>query len=138
MMARLDGILGGIISAGGAIVSSLCCVLPLMIVLLGLGSGAFMATTMKYAYIFVPIGLISVTAGFYLYSRERQRCARKGCHMSGGAWNLGVLVGSALVVAAAVFLTLFPVASSDLLMWATSRQRDATPHPMDMPMGSHR
>ena len=37
--------------------SSLCCVLPLAIVLLGLGSGAFMATTMKYTAIFVPIGV---------------------------------------------------------------------------------
>ena len=55
-------------------VSSLCCVLPVAIVLLGLGSGAFMATTMKYTAVFVPIGIISVSAGFYLHIREKRRC----------------------------------------------------------------
>ena len=132
-MTRFQGVLGGFVSAGGAFVSSLCCVLPMTIVLLGLGSGAFMAATMRYTAIFVPVGAFSVTAGFYLYFRERRRCARQGCRLAGGAWNLALLTVSAVVVAAAVFFTVFPGLSSDVLMWATSRQGGGAPHAIDMP-----
>lgn len=117
--------------------SSLCCVLPLAIVLLGLGSGAFMATTMKYTALFVPIGVLSVTAGFHLHFRQSRRCTREGCPMGGGRWNLAILTLSALLVAPAAFFTVFPEASANLLMWATSRQA-GEPHPMDMPVGPSR
>ncbi len=137
-MTRFEGLLGGIVSAGGAIISSLCCVLPLAIVLLGLGSGAFMATTMQYSRIFVPIGIVSVGAGFYLHFREKRRCTREGCAMAGGAWNLALLTLSAVVVATAIFFTMFPATSADLLMWATSKQGGEASQTMDMPMGSTR
>ncbi len=136
-MGRLRGLLGGFISAGGAVISSLCCVLPVAIVLLGLGSGAFMATTMKYTAVFVPIGIISVSAGFYLHFREKRRCRREGCPMAGSTWNLAILVVSAVLVAAAVFFTLLPETSANLLMWATAK-RSGGPPTMDMPMGSPR
>ena len=137
-MARLRALLGGLIGAGGALVSSLCCVLPVAIVILGLGSGAFMATTMKYTPVFVPLGIISVAAGFYLHFRERKRCAREGCRMLGGAVNLALLVLSAALVVVAVFFTLLPATSSELLMWVTSGQNGAATHTVDMPMGSTR
>lgn len=137
-MTRLPGLRGGIISAGGASVSSLCCVLPLAIVLLGLGSGAFMATMMKYTAIFVPIGVISVTAGFYLHFRERRRCATEGCSMAGALWNLALVTVSAAVVAATLFFALFPGTSSDLLTWATAQHGAGAPHETDVPTGSTR
>jgi len=135
-MARLRALVGGAISLGGAFVSSLCCVLPVAIVLLGLGSGAFMATTMRYTPVFVPIGVLSVTLGFYLRVRERRRCAHEGCRMAGAGWSLALLSLSALVVAAAVFFTVMPGLSSDLLTWATGSQ--GGPSTMDMPMGTTR
>ena len=135
-MEKFQGFLGGIISAGGASLSSLCCVLPVTIVLLGLGSGAFMAVTMKYTPVFVPIGVISVSAGFYLHFRERRRCAREGCRMAGSGWNLALLTLSAMVVATAVFIALVPGLASDLLMWATASRGEASPSMTDMPMGS--
>ncbi len=135
-MAGLRALLGGAISAGGAFVSSLCCVLPVTIVLLGLGSGAFMATTMKYTRVFVPVGVLSVSLGFYLHVRERRRCAREGCRMAGGGWNLSLLSLSALVVALAVFFTLMPDLSSGLLMWAAGGHGGASG--MDMPTGPTR
>ncbi len=137
-MARLRQVLAGLISVSGAFVSSLCCVLPVAIVLLGLGSGAFMAATMKYTSIFVPIGVASVIAGFWLHFRERQRCAREGCRMAGGVLNLALLTLSAMVVATAVFFTVFPGASSELLMWATATDGQDASHTMEMPMGSPR
>ena len=135
-MAKLPGWLGRIISTGGAAVSSLCCLLPVAVILLGLGSGAFMATTMKYSAIFVPIGVLSVSGGFYLHFHERRQCAREGCRMAGGTWSIVLLTVSAVVVAAAVFFTLFPAISSDLLMWATAGHGGAS-HTMDMPARSN-
>jgi len=137
-MARLRALVGGFISMGGAVVSSLCCVLPLAIILLGLGSGAFMATTMKYTSVFVPLGVISVSTGFYLQLRERRRCARAGCSMAGSSLNLILLSVSALVVALALFFTLFPALSSDLLLWATDGGGAAGGTTMSMPTGMSR
>jgi hypothetical protein len=43
------GTAGPSVAAGlGALLSSLCCLLPLAVIVLGLGSGAFMAVTMQY------------------------------------------------------------------------------------------
>lgn len=136
MMDRFRPMIGGFVSIGGAVVSSLCCVLPLTIVLLGLGSGAFMATTMKYTALFIPIGVASVSAGFYLHFRERRRCANAGCRMAGRTLNLVLLSISAVVVGAAILLTLFPGASANLLMGATAKAGSGSPHSLEMPMGS--
>ncbi len=69
-MDRFRAMIGGFMSIGGAVASSLCCLLPLTIVLLELASAAFMATTMKYTALFIPVGVASVSAGFYLHFRE--------------------------------------------------------------------
>lgn len=135
-MGRFRALLGGLVGAGGAIIASLCCVLPVTIVLLGLGSGAFMATTIKYTSIFVPVGVISVSAGFYLHFLERRRCTRGGCPMAGKTITFVLLTLSAMVVAAALFFTLLPALSSDLMMWATAKQGQGATPTMSMPTGS--
>ena len=136
MMDRFRALVGGFVSIEEAVVSSLCCVLPLTIVLLGLGSDAFMATTMRYTALFIPIGLASVSVGFYLHFQEKRRCAKGGCRMAGSTLNLVLLSVSAVVVAAAVFLTLFPGTSANLLMWAAAQAGSGPPHSLGMPMDS--
>lgn len=64
----------GVVAWRGALRSSLCCLLPVGIIVLGLGSGAFMAVTMPYRWILIPAGVAGVLAGFALYVRERRRC----------------------------------------------------------------
>lgn len=135
-MDRFRATIGGFVSIWGAVVSSLCCVLPLVIVLLGLGSGAFMATTMKYTALFIPVGVASVSVGFYLHFREKRHCATAGCRMAGSTLNLVFLSVSAVVVAAAVLLTLFPGTSANLLMWATAKADGGPPHSLEMPIGA--
>jgi len=71
---RLGAVGAGLAAWVGAGLSSLCCLLPLAIITLGLGSGAFMAVTMQYRWILIPAGVLGVTAGFMLYVRERRRC----------------------------------------------------------------
>jgi hypothetical protein len=45
---KLGSLGAGVAAAAGAFLSSLCCLLPLTVIALGLGSGAFMAVTMQY------------------------------------------------------------------------------------------
>ncbi|MCI0410574.1 MAG: hypothetical protein L0191_18775, partial [Acidobacteria bacterium] len=86
----------GVVAAG---ISSLCCLLPLAIVVLGLGTGAFMSTTMKYRNILIPVGVIGVFLGWFLYGRERRRCHTDRCWMTAGPLNLGLLFLATLIVA---------------------------------------
>jgi hypothetical protein len=112
---RLGPIGAGLAAWVGAALSSLCCLLPLAIIILGFGSGAFMAVTMQYRWILIPTGVLGVTAGFVLYSRERRRCDRLGCRMAGSKITLALLIVASLVVATSVVLDRFPEMTSDLL-----------------------
>lgn len=125
-----------------ASVASLCCLLPLVVVVLGLGSGAFMAVTMKYSYIFIPAGILGTGAGYYLYFRERNRCNRLGCAMAGSRLNLVLLMVSTLILGLAVTLRVLPEYTAGLIAsWGGTvamedgmgapRRSGAETHPVD-------
>jgi len=112
---KLGSLGAGMTAWVGALLSSLCCLLPLIVIALGLGSGAFMAVTMQYRWILIPTGILGVLAGFVLYIRERRRCEALACRMVGGRTTLVLLVLAGLVVVTAIVLDRFPEATSDLL-----------------------
>ena len=112
---KLGSLGAGMAAWVGALLSSLCCLLPLAVIALGLGSGAFMAVTMQYRWILIPTGIFGVAAGFALYVRERRRCEALACRMAGGRTTLVLLVLAGLVVVTAIVLDRFPEATSDLL-----------------------
>lgn len=115
---RLADLKAGVLASGGAVLASLCCLLPLTVVLLGLGSGAFMAVTLRFRPILLPLGIAGVSAGFWFYARERARCATLGCRMAGGRVNLWLLTLAAVVLLAEILLALFPEWSSRLVFGA--------------------
>jgi Cu/Ag efflux protein CusF len=104
-----------LVSLVGAFAASLCCLLPLAVIVLGLGSGAFMATTMRYQSLLLPFGILAVTAGYILYFRERQRCKGLVCAMAGSRLNLAALGVAAVVLLGEVVLVAFPEGASRLL-----------------------
>jgi Cu/Ag efflux protein CusF len=104
-----------LVSYVGAFAASLCCLLPLAVIVLGLGSGAFMATTMRYQYLLLPLGILAVTAGYFLYFRERRRCQRLVCTMAGSRFNLLALGTATVVLLGEVTLVVFPETASRLL-----------------------
>ncbi|MBI3092575.1 MAG: hypothetical protein HYY96_18100 [Candidatus Tectomicrobia bacterium] len=108
----------GAVSLGAAFVASLCCVLPLLVVLTGLGTGAFMGTTMQYRSIFLPAGVFGVLGSYALYFRERRRCRAVACRFIGARLNLVMLLGATLALLAALALDLFPDATAALLQGA--------------------
>ncbi len=105
----------------GAILSSLCCLLPLAVIVLGLGSGAFMAVTMRYRWILIPLGVVGVVTGFVLYVRERRRCDAIACRMAGSRMTLALLIAAGAVVTTSIVLDRFPEMTSDLLARLTDR-----------------
>lgn len=114
-MMKVSDVKSSAVAVISASVSSLCCLLPLVVVVLGLGSGAFMAATMKYSSIFIPAGILGTGTGYYLYFRERRRCLRLACRMVGGRLNLALLVISALVLGVSVSLTALPDYTAHLI-----------------------
>ena len=103
------------VSLASAFVASLCCVLPLAVVLLGIGSGAFMMTTMKYSNIFIPIGVIGVGLGYFLYFRQKKKSAACGCPMPAGRLNLTILIFATIVVGLSAVFNVFPEFIAPLL-----------------------
>src|SRR5256712_1610424 len=101
---RVAALTAGFVAWVGAALASLCCLLPLAVVLLGLGSGAFMATTMQYRWLLVPAGIIGIVTGFVLYVRERRRCSALACRMAGSRLTLALLIAASLIVTTAIVL----------------------------------
>lgn len=117
---RLSSVGASVAAWVGAALSSLCCLLPLAVMVLGLGSGAFMAVTMQYRWVLIPAGVLGVGLGFVLYARERRRCTRLACRMAGSRFILALLVAASLVVTAAIVLDRFPEMTSDLIARLTA------------------
>jgi Cu/Ag efflux protein CusF len=107
-----------LVSLMAAFAASLCCLLPLAVIVLGLGSGAFMATTMRYQRILLPLGILGVTAGYLLYFRERRRCQALVCTMAGSRLNLMALGIATAVLLGEVALVAFPEGASRLFSQA--------------------
>jgi len=112
---NLHSFKAGIVSFSAAIVASLCCLLPLAVVVLGLGSGAFMMVTMQYRAIFLPVGVVGIGVGYWLYFREKRRCNSLGCTFVGRRSNLALLLLATVVVGVAIILDIFPDLTSEIL-----------------------
>ena len=103
-----------LVSVLSACMASLCCLLPLAVMVLGLGSGAFMATTMRYQAMLLPLGILGVTAGYVLYVRERRRCRTLVCAMASSTFNLVALGVATALLLGEVILVVFPETASGL------------------------
>jgi len=127
---RVVALTAGLVAWVGAMLASLCCLLPLAVIVLGLGSGAFMATTMQCRWLLVPAGIIGIVAAFVLYLRERRRCDALACRMAGSRTTLVLLILASLVVTTTIVLDRFPEFTSDLLAHVMSGEQAHTGHNM--------
>ena len=112
---KLGSLSAGVAALAGAVLSSLCCLLPLTVIALGLGSGASMAVTMQYRWILIPSGVLGLVGGVTLYIRERRRCDAMACRMAGDRITLALLVVAGVVVVTAIALDQFPEVTADVL-----------------------
>jgi len=114
-MMKISSLRPILASFPSAILAASCCVLPLAAILLGIGSGAFMMVAMKYSAIFIPIGVIGVSLGYFFYFRERKKCQALACRMAAGKFNLVVLIMATVVVLMAIVFNVFPEVIAPLL-----------------------
>ena len=117
-LANWSSLKAGLVGFSSAFIASLCCLLPLVVVLLGLSTGAFMIVTMQYRWILMPIGVIGVSLGYYFYFREKGQCASLGCTFVGRKLNLSLLISATLMLGVELAFVLFPVLLSELLQRA--------------------
>lgn len=102
-----------------ALMASVCCVTPLVLVLLGLGSLGIGAVLGRFHWWFNLAAIGLLTYGWWGYGKEQGRCRRAHCEMPRSKRTRTVLGAASLVVAAFASLNLYTHAS----------QRFTTPPP---------
>lgn len=98
----------GILSA---LVASVCCVTPLLLVLLGLGSVGIGAALGRFHWWFLLVALGLLAYGWRVYGKEQGRCRATHCEMPRGKITRTGLGIASLVVAIFVGLNLYTYAS---------------------------
>jgi hypothetical protein len=74
-----------------------------------------MMVTMQYRSIFLPMGVVGIGLGYWLYFREKRRCNSLSCTFVGRKTNLAFLVFATVIVSVAIILDVFPELTSDVL-----------------------
>ena len=89
--------------------------MPLVLIATGLAGAGLMMTTMRYEWITLPLGVVGLGGAYWLYARQRRRCAATGCRF-GGQRTTQVLLGVAtVIVIVAILLRVFPSWTASLL-----------------------
>ena len=86
----------GILSA---IFASLCCVGPLLLLALGLGSLGFGTVLGRYHWGFTGVAVLLLTTGWYRYVKEQSRCRTQQCQMARAGMTRWTLMAASVLVA---------------------------------------
>lgn len=97
----------GILSA---VIAPICCVVPLLLILLGLGSLGLGAFIGRYHWFFIAAALGLIIFAWRGYFKEKKTCNLKGCQMQNKRITLIILITASLVVAIFVGLNLYTYA----------------------------
>jgi len=105
----------GITGLVGALLAATCCILPLALTLAGLAGAGLMMSMMRYEWITMPLGILGLGGGWWLYFRQRRRCATQACRFVGRRLNQVLLSLATIVVIVALLLKLLPSWTAALL-----------------------
>ncbi len=94
-----------------ALMASMCCITPLVLVLLGLGSLGIGAVLGRFHWWFLLGAIGLLTSGWRIYFRERGHCRTTGCEMPRQRTTRIVLGMTSLIVTTFVGLHLYTYAS---------------------------
>lgn len=99
----------------------MCCLGPVLLVLVGLGSLGFGALLGRYHWWFIGVAMALLTYAWRSYVKETRRCRTEACEMVQGKTTKTVLILASAVVAAFVGLNLYT--------YAGHHRTDARPGP---------
>jgi mercuric ion transport protein len=88
-------------------IASICCVGPLLLILLGLGSLGIGAVIGKYHWYFIAAALLLLTFTWGSYLQEKKTCGLKVCKMENKKVTLLTLIISTLIVAIFAALNIY-------------------------------
>lgn len=94
----------GILSAA---IASICCLGPVVLVLLGLGSLGAGAAIGKYHWYFIVAALVLLTFAWRSFLKKKKACDLKACKMENKNITLFTLIISTLIVAIFVALNIY-------------------------------
>lgn len=93
----------GVLGIFSAIFASICCVLPLLLIFLGLGSLGVGAAISRYHWLFLGIGVLLVVLAWGYYFKEKQMRSKRLTQI--------ILIAASVVVVIFVLLSLYPYIS---------------------------
>lgn len=97
----------GILSA---FIASVCCLGPLVLILLGLGGLGIGAAIGKYHWYFIVAALVLITFAWRSYLKKKKTCNLKGCQMENKKITLLTLIITTLIVSIFVALNFYTYA----------------------------
>lgn len=101
----------GIGAFASAVIAFLCCIAPVVLAAIGLGSAALAVALMRFQWAFVAVAAAVLVLSFYAYRRERRRCFVERCEMPARGLTLALLCFSAILVGTLVVGLLFPAST---------------------------
>ena len=87
--------------------ASICCIGPLILIALGLGSLGLGAVIGKYHWGFLTVGVFLILCSWKRYFREKERCNIKKCRMENKKLTLTTLIMATIVVLSFVVLNFY-------------------------------
>ncbi len=74
-----------------------------------------MMVTMQFRSILLPLGVLAVSVGYYLYVKEKKRCETLGCALAGKKLNLLLLGFATIMLIGELLLVVFPQVLSEII-----------------------
>lgn len=108
-----------------AIVASICCTGPLILIALGLGGLGLGAAISKYHGLFLTAGILLILLSWARYFEEKSRCNVNNCQMKNKKATLVVLIISTTLVLFIVGLNLYTYSGRPLATVLTISDADA-------------
>lgn len=90
-----------------AIFASICCVGPVVLILLGLGTLGIGAIIGKYHWWFLSAGILLIIIAWRYYFKEKKTCDLRACQMENKKLTLFILVIATLIVIFFIGLNLY-------------------------------
>jgi mercuric ion transport protein len=94
-----------------AVLASSCCVLPLLLLTVGLGGSVLTMVLMQYKAYLMTLALAALVYAWVQYARDAKRCTTQACALVGGRFRRWMLGVNTSVVVLFFFMTYTPVSS---------------------------